>query len=1615
MGVGSLVMAVVLVLVGSLKSTETLEAQEGMFRRVETLRDNQEDNEYYTILEIIPDNGETELSYLVGEQEPYADGDFSTENDFLNLTIEEQRELVDELAEKRILTKDETAKDEYPLYYRNTSFDDAIFSIERNEGLVEDGYTETEGSYLVPGTYTEAISSGGQALYTFTPNAEFEGKDIDLESSYAYLFKADGTKIYLVYDVGAGAYVETTVSEGSDDGEDTPGETEKTTDAAANTQVEGKAAVVNSPISTGETGRIGIPKDVSGNGSSEEEKDSQLILKQPIETQPEENVKPDEQPQSSKQPVIPVIGDVSDGLGIDGAGDVYSGYGYLAGYLYTKSVEEYTVANNELMKKHVFGMQLDDRANFNIDIKTVKVSELTQADIETADMFYIQDGDYGVEGVSADMSAAISRALIGRVAGAKVRIPCIFDYQIYETMSVTATNSYMYKLAIMMMSTEMTTTYEYIVDGTTGWEDNTTSEAWENVKSYLPKTVSNGGHYVNDNVYFVNDIDLVSPDFTVTFSSKEITEGFADVYNAIVYENNLDADRESMIADLINPAIVIQYLINYQADAGILYKSSIKVLELQPCKDFNWDTEAGKLSFIDKYAPQFVSNPDAVEIVCMTTSEFVGKNDNLNATYDMIYIGSNIGAFQREQVTLSGTGEIRYLRRWCNTDMRGMVYSHIGDETPGVMDQWGGVGLLNSDYYEPNNIYNGSVRNDSVKLRYPGNDITSHNMEDLLEFLMSGYPIVVADDFFVYDHTDYKISGNTVTGINGGNSYRVKADGKRKCITTNAASWQADNADKTTVRYGILDTSSYMYQFIKKATYKNSSMNWKGREYPNLVNESGATVEFMETYLNRQKLSLNVTKVPTRYSYTTQGKYEVLKDVRYLEREEDGKYYLVYEFSINNISELSGASDRYTCRLYIDDNFDGKFSKTQEEVSELTIVESATGATVAVNNLQANKAYTVTRQLPGDYVGCIQWELLVSENSNPYVQSTETGLTAVKSAKETINVLQIMSTNLSTTNNVTISLEEEIRKYVEGEATATAWGEALVNVPDFDINVQSINTADYIIMWETWARRPENVQKAATTPEAFFNEYEGIFDGGGTDMLMMGYTDCYNEIAHEKGVEAIMNFATSGRSVLFSHDMTAYRIDYRNYEKLDISFLNYKDSNNAWERQQYQQGLEKFYRWKNPGNDWDSGVWANYSIYLATHIREVSGMDMYGVTVDRYDELSTYANDGKDYTIYDTEAWNYLKSLGKDMAFKPNTDQKAVVGQTTGVTYIQLRGGLRFSDWRNVGNNNWQQTDYFPYVISAETYASGDDSPDNPIDGSWTGIYNNAYDSTVISKVNDGVITSYPYEIPEKFVAATTHSQYYAVDLEADDDLDGESDLVVWYCVASRKSDDDYNSKYIDLYNVSPNDVRNNYYIYNKGNIIYTGMGHGLVDKQVEEIKLFINTMVAAYRAGVKTPDVSIVQSGEEGANKVDFIALPYDAAIVDGAGNLETVNNLNLKKTDVYFTVNDNNIIKGTKQIISEFYLDGTEVAFENAPLVDCETGAAVTAYIENDGKKYYSLESGKTYRVTFDLTAEQIAKSCKIEIKVYSRVVKTNAVNVSEKATDTVRVSKADMFDLD
>ncbi len=141
--------------------------------------------------------------------------------------------------------------------------------------------------------------------------------------------------------------------------------------------------------------------------------------------------------------------------------------------------------------------------------------------------------------------------------------------------------------------------------------------------------------------------------------------------------------------------------------------------------------------------------------------------------------------------------------------------------------------------------------------------------------------------------------------------------------------------------------------------------------------------------------------------------------------------------------------------------------------------------------------------------------------------------------------------------------------------------------------------------------------------------------------------------------------------------------------------------------------------------------------------------------------------------------------------------------------------------------------------------------------------YEKLIDTTQVKKLNEGQVTMYPYYIPDNLTVAETHSQWYQLDLEDDD-------IVVWYTLAG----DNVSATNDQYYKDTDKDAANNYYIYSKGNITYSGAGHSEMDSP-EELKLFVNTVVKAITAGNNKPEVKVID-GSHNAGTYTVYITPY-------------------------------------------------------------------------------------------------------------------------------------------
>lgn len=423
-----------------------------------------------------------------------------------------------------------------------------------------------------------------------------------------------------------------------------------------------------------------------------------------------------------------------------------------------------------------------------------------------------------------------------------------------------------------------------------------------------------------------------------------------------------------------------------------------------------------------------------------------------------------------------------------------------------------------------------------------------------------------------------------------------------------------------------------------------------------------------------------------------------------------------------------------------------------------------------------------------------------------------------------------------------------------------------------------------------------------------------------------------------------------------------------------------------------------------------------WGYFFNSEIRNLVGLDRYGIlSSDALKEgLNLVKGDWWTGNLYN-QAVEYAKENHTDLAYEPRSNRNVITKQNQGMTYGDL---VRHAGYVGLDYNtyfNWKGT-------STVRHPSGEI----------------VYQTTRVSQVNKGQITTYPFLIPEDFTVSDTHSQYYQLNLNEDADSDGESDIVVWYTLEG--------GGYLNnsLYSASPRDIRDNYYIFTKGNVTYSGVGHSSIRDNENELKLYINTMIAAYSSGVHAPDITIREKEDTDSAEVGTIYVSFDDEIENGVvspadTSVEEKVSGNERATEsVYFTVEDTNIVKNLKR--KEIHVDFgipeniTEQEYQNNKdkyiQIFSSDGTAtylrkvdIDVYLKSGDQTKVYLSSGVTYRaeIPLDLLGKK-DNFVEIYAVAYTKIVKYTSDGKSEakpvytpQAYDTLRIQRLGLVNLD
>lgn len=880
----------------------------------------------------------------------------------------------------------------------------------------------------------------------------------------------------------------------------------------------------------------------------------------------------------------------------------------------------------------------------------------------------------------------------------------------------------------------------------------------------------------------------------------------------------------------------------------------VKVLEIQPAASV---TAYSGFDGAKKFAEYLNINwkadgmnstnySDYINIQTMSIKEFNTRNDDLTATYDVIYFGKDSGY----QLTYKSTGRTSYL----DTSMNGLVYTGIGDEYnvlpflrgAAAADYnyntgWAGVstaidygadaGTTSSHWqtYEYWKMYftdgfrgntnpswnlpydpmttgaNGSsttgnyytVKNTNTITRLSGNDLTVMRMNDLLDYVKAGYPILMEDEI-----------------LNCDSDYWIDYDNN----VSNASRW----------RY--VDKYSKMYNFILQAkqlgkdasgNYTDSSQFLDGRTYASLVAVSTAATGGNPDY----EVPANKFNGGLSYAYRRVAK----PNFKYVSGPlEYGKYASGEEIPKGNIGSIipTTSSDYTRFNMVVKINNNGGVDKKELDGQyEYTVYMDKSGVgkyeddvtidmdcdvEYVFNEKERVSQINLSCQLPQGLEGFVPWKLVISNKKNPeqkYVYSTYSAFASKEGVRDvyvlwvypqsglTLDFKKMIEANAtpvynagynihticmtykkfnSLFNNDPCSGNRELAKSKYGIDLGTGTGSERVpkTLNDFrnEVNLQFDEDSSLLKVKYLFDNRDYASTNMTSTA--------GIDKNLSIDMIVVGFSDSHAEMdfCNMAALKNMQYLLDSGHTMLYSHDNSGY-----------YSSINwYIDDGTA----------------KTSGT---SACWGRYS---TSFFRQTLGMDQYGLmTGGSLDDLPIEYANARLYVNPSKANEESFRGLTENLTFH----------YTTGKKDQQYSNSLHGTSANNYGD--WSHTN-------------------------------------MVMKVNRGQITEYPFLLKEYMPTTVTHSQYNTVSLE-------DPDLTVWYTldVADNSRSHGNNSQ---LYQFTKGDGANNYYIYSKGNITYTGSGH-TSGQTIEEQQLFINTVIAALKVGNFPPTVTMKNGVEEG------------------------------------------------------------------------------------------------------------------------------------------------------
>jgi hypothetical protein len=910
--------------------------------------------------------------------------------------------------------------------------------------------------------------------------------------------------------------------------------------------------------------------------------------------------------------------------------------------------------------------------------------------------------------------------------------------------------------------------------------------------------------------------------FDANLSKKNLVLGHTYVYGTFITDtiSNNETTRKMFASTGLTSMNGLQALgfaltEKFSTIDSTAVKSGLKILEIEPCDTYSLKGRRFYLS-----VPSLDGD---VEIVTKTSSAFVGSIEDLEATYDAIYIGTNATTLSAD--VNGGSGPV-----YCHT---GAMVTVDSGQTNAIKRL---RGTINGDSDQVDEYY------------YSGNDISS-NMQAALEEYAKEHPILFDSGFYTNSGKD--------------------------------------------VDTGKIDSASYMYALAKKLA--NSSNRY--------VIDSTTDWTVINNKMAQNQFTLQLdTATPVRYQDAQSAQNS--PETNYINGADLTYHDLEYNFRISD----SGDNKLYGVNLYIDGNVNGRYDDSEKQI--VSVYESTTGKKVKNGQLSAGVWYTA-RCTVDDFVGVMSWSLEAYRQDKSSLKTAQTGISAIqnyvdrnkdgKVDKE--DRIEIKVLQLTPDSNGVIDL------------TADTFTKYTKDLDIYNINTTKMKVSDFA----------KEVEKNSN-----------YLDKNGYSVIVVGFSQTYNDGNSETVRTALADAIDRGIGVIFTYDTTSYvNLTSTKYADLKLSpsiwwgygfNKNFGTSNirNAIGMDRY--GATLLYpangvgvsqqQVKDDGKDVAYKVGGNQTSLEKENLALVSYTETFNAAVAVVDtapeaktpgDISAYRKPSNDACDFRSGEWRldsngnhywYCKYDGKvywgafgNKAHWGHSWTASANADFMNQPHVTVRvynqdtsdGKTKYGEAPTATSAGYYELwcVYCGKKVGTETIAKVKKTEVAAVQGYTNGVLhayatgNNATElkTQAITETNSGMITGYPYaitsDVMDTVTVNATHYQYYQLDME-------DEDMSVWYCLSDNKT----SSKELYDYSKSPNDVRNNYYLYTKGNVTYSGMGASGTLLE-DETELFVNTIIATYLATAITPKIEVTNEDKVDMNKAAalYVSYEYNAA----------------------------------------------------------------------------------------------------------------------------------------